>query len=323
MNALSRLDSFLTKHVTFCILVAAFLGVTFYQDLHFLTHFSPFLFAFMTFANGLSGGFPDLFQVARRPLPVLVVVVSLHVVMPLLALGVGSLLFPNNPLFTTGMVLDFAVPTGVLSLMWVGIARGNAPLCLSIVLLDTLSAPIVVPWTMKLLVGSVVEMDTLGMLKDLAMMIALPALAAMCFFQFRGREAAGRLRARCSPFAKICMLMIAMANATGCGPFLRNLTPQLVLVIASVLGLILFGFFLGYCMGRLFRQDFPSIQTMTLNSGLRNINSGAVLAMAYFPPDVLFPVALTPLFLQPLASLMVKILERLRPKETAEEPISS
>ena len=322
MNGLSRLDAVLTRHVTFWILAAALLGVVFYQELHFLTLCSPFLFAFMTFANGLSGGFPDLFQAVRRPLPVLVVVTSLHVVMPLLALGVGSLLFPHDPLFTTGLILDFAVPTGVLSLMWVGIARGNAPLCLSIVLLDTLSAPIVVPWTMKLLAGSVVEMDTLGMLKDLSLMIALPALAAMCFFQFRGREAAARLRTRCSPFAKLCMLVIAMANATGCGPFLRNLTPQLVLVIASVLGLILFGFFLGYCMGRIFRQDFPSIQTMTLNSGLRNINSGAVLAMAYFPPDVLFPVALTPLFLQPLASLMVKCLDRLRPRDAAEQPLS-
>ena len=32
--------------------------------------------------------------------------------------------------------------------------------------------------------------------------------------------------------------------------------------------------------------------------GMRNISAGAVLAEAYFPGDVLFPVAFSPVFLQ-------------------------
>ena len=78
------------------------------------------------------------------------------------------------------LVLEYAVPTGVASLMWVGMSRDNTALCLSVVLLDTLLSPVVIPLTMKLLVGSVVELDTWGMMRDLLLMVALPALAAWC-----------------------------------------------------------------------------------------------------------------------------------------------
>ena len=97
----------------------------------------------------------------RHPLPVAVIFGLLHVVMPLITLGLGTLCFPDAPLFTIGLVLEYAVPTGVASLMWVGMSRGNTALCLSVVLLDT-PLPGGDPLTMKLLVGSVVELDTWG-----------------------------------------------------------------------------------------------------------------------------------------------------------------
>ena len=312
MKYLSKFDAFFSRHITLSIMSFVVLGVLFSDTLSFLTKISPFLFAFMTFASSLSGGFTDLLQVFRRPLPVLVVFVQLHVILPLIALAMGSLLFPENPLFTTGLVLEYAVPTGVLSLMWVALAGGNVTLCLSLVLLDTLCAPVVIPMTMQLLLGSVVQMDTLGMLMDLLLMIALPALAAMSIYQFSGSQKASFLKTRLSPFSKICMALVAASNATSCGPFLRNITPQLALLIVVTITLCFLGFFLGYWSGVLFRQDFPSVQTMTLNTGLRNINAGAVLASAYFPPDVLFPAAFSPLFLQIVTALVLHIVQRTR-----------
>ena len=64
--------------------------------------------------------------------------------MPLAALGLGTLCFPDAPLFTTGLVLEYSVPTAVAALMWVGISRGNGTLCLSVVMLDTLLYPVVI-----------------------------------------------------------------------------------------------------------------------------------------------------------------------------------
>lgn len=264
------------------------------------------LFAFMTFANSLGGGFRELGRVFLRPLPVAVTLILLHVVIPVLALGLGNLLFPDAPLFTTGLVLEYVIPTGVASLMWVGMCGGNVSLCLSIVLLDTLAAPVVIPLSLKLLVGSVVEVDTWGMMGDMMMMVALPALAAMTVYQATGGRAAVTLKPKLELFAKLALLIVITANATSCSSFLRSIDRTLVLVMVSVFAICLLGFFLGYWAAKLLGLDFPTRETICLNTGLRNISAGSVIAMQYLPAQAVFPVAFTPLFLQFTTSLIVK-----------------
>ena len=292
------------------VLIVAFVlvGITFPDIFSPINDYTMALFAFMTFANSLGGGFREMADVARRPLPVVVIFAILHVVMPLLALAAGELLFPEAPLFTTGLVLEYAIPTGVASLLWVSIGRGNTSMCLSVVLLDTLLAPFVIPLTLRVLLGSVVEMDTASMVGNLMIMVAIPALLAMTLFQMTRGRVAATVKPRLAPFAKLTMLVLVLANATGCAPFLRDITPTLVKLICAVFALCLLGFFLGYQAARLLKADFPTAVTMSLNSGIRNIAAGSVLAIQYFPGDVLFPVAFSPLFLQATTAVIVKIL---------------
>ena len=292
------------------VLIVAFVlvGITFPDIFSPINDYTMALFAFMTFANSLGGGFREMADVARRPLPVVVIFAILHVAMPLLALAAGELLFPEARLFTTGLVLEYAIPTGVASLLWVSIGRGNTSMCLSVVLLDTLLAPFVIPLTLRVLLGSVVEMDTASMVGNLMIMVAIPALLAMTLFQMTRGRVAATVKPRLAPFAKLTMLVLVLANATGCAPFLRDITPTLVKLICAVFALCLLGFFLGYQAARLLKADFPTAVTMSLNSGIRNIAAGSVLAIAYFPGDVLFPVAFSPLFLQATTAVIVKIL---------------
>ena len=311
MQKLSQWDRFLGSYFPWFVLACATTGVLFPDTFSWLNgSITMGLFAFMTFSNSLGGGFRELGRVFLRPLPVVVTLVLLHVVIPLLTLGLGNLLFPDAPLFTTGLVLEYVIPTGVASLMWVGICGGNAPLCLSIVLLDTLAAPVVIPLSLKLLVGSVVEVDTWGMMGDMMIMVALPALAAMTVYQVTGGRAAVTLKPRLALFAKLALLIVITANATSCSSFLRSIDRPLVLVMATVFLLCLFGFLAGYWAAKLLGLDFPTRATMCLNTGLRNISAGSVLALQYFPAQVVFPVAFTPLFLQFTTSIIVKVLMR-------------
>ena len=311
MQKLLQWDRFLGSYFPWFVLACATTGVLFPDTFSWLNgSITMGLFAFMTFSNSLGGGFRELGRVFLRPLPVVVTLVLLHVVIPLLTLGLGNLLFPDAPLFTIGLVLEYVIPTGVASLMWVGICGGNEPLCLSIVLLDTLAAPVVIPLSLKLLVGSVVEVDTWGMMGDMMIMVALPALAAMTVYQVTGGRAAVTLKPRLALFAKLALLIVITANATSCSSFLRSIDRPLVLVMATVFLLCLFGFLAGYWAAKLLGLDFPTRATMCLNTGLRNISAGSVLALQYFPAQVVFPVAFTPLFLQFTTSIIVKVLMR-------------
>lgn len=311
MKKLQKIDQFLSDKIIWLTIASLLLGVFLSGPLSILVPITPGLFAIMTFINTLGCSFRQLGHVATHPVPVLVLLGMLHVVLPVLCLGLCKLLFPNEPLFTTGLVLNFVLPTGVASLMWVTIGRGNLPMCLSAVLLDTLLSPLVVPLSMKLLLGSIVEMNATGMMKDLLFMVALPAFISLLCHRIRGGKTAAEWKPRLSPFAKLVMFSIIISNATGVAPFLKKFTPALLLVILVLIGLCIFAYLLGWFVSnRLMHLDFPSCQTMTMNTGLRNISAGAVLASQYFPADVLFPVAFSPIFTQILLALVVKLLRR-------------
>lgn len=311
MEKLQKLDRFFSEQIVWCTIACLLLGLFFSKPLSVLVPVTPVLFAVMTFFNTLGCGFRQLGHVAAHPVPALVTLALLHVVMPVLCLEVCARLFPDNPLFTTGLVLNFVLPTGVVSLMWVSVSRGNLPLCLSLVLLDTLLAPLVVPLSLKLLMGSTVEMDAMGMMRNLLFMVALPVFAALLCHRVRGGKTAEEWKPRLAPFAKLLLFAVIISNTTGVAPFLKAVTPTLLAVIAALVGLTVLSYYMGWFVGhRLMRLDFPSAQTMSLNLGVRNISAGAVLAAAYFPPEALFPVAFAPIFTQIMLAVSVKLLRK-------------
>ena len=308
MEKLYRIDKFVGRHMPLVVMGCLALGLAFPDTMSRLNGIIVPLFAFMTFANSLGGGFREIGRVARHPLPAVTCLLLLHAAMPLLALGVGRLLFPEAPLFALGLLLEYAIPTGVSILMWVDIGGGNVPLCLALVLLDTLAAPFVIPLTLRVLAGSVVELDTVGMIGDLVVMVAVPALAAMTLHHATGGRVAKTVKPKLEPFAKLALLLIIISNSTSCAPFLRALNGTLVKVVAATFAICLLGFALGWWLGGAERQPFPTRLTMSLNTGFRNISVGSVLAAQYFPADVMFPVAFTPLFLQLTTAAVVKVL---------------
>ena len=230
--------------------------------------------------------------------------------LPVLACGLGHLLFPGNDDLITGMVLEFSVPTAVVGLMWVTIYGGNSPLSLSLVIADTLLAPFLIPATLQLLVGSRVSMDAAGMMRELLFMIALPALAAMSLNELTHGRVRKEWPSKLAPFSKICLIFVVTSNSSKVAPYVRDLTPQRVLVAAAILLLAASGYAIGWFLSRFFGGDRETAVFMIYGSGMRNISAGAVIAAAYFPGEVLFPVMIGTLFQQVLAACYGKLIEK-------------
>lgn len=98
--------------------------------------------------------------------------------MPCAAWSVGEMFFAGNRELITGMVLEFSVPAAVVGMMWVSIYKGDSSITLSLLVIDTVLAPLIIPLTLKILVGARVKMNPEEMMKDLVFMSALPALLA-------------------------------------------------------------------------------------------------------------------------------------------------
>ena len=305
---LNKFNSFMEKWMPFVTPVCLMVGVLFPDIARHGVPYVTYVFAFMTFIGALKSRFRDIANVFKRPLPLILMFLVLHILIPVTAYGVGLLFFPENINYITGIVLEFSVPVAVISLMWVSIYNGNNPLSLSLVILDTILSPFLIPATLKILVGSNIKMDTAGMMKELVFMIALPAVIAMCLNEFSHGKVMETWPKKLAPFSKMCLIFVVTSNSSKVAPYVRNMNLQRVKVAGAILVLAASGYALGWLVAHLFRQDRATAVSMMYGTGMRNISAGAVIAAAYFPGEVLFPVMIGTLFQQVLAALFGKLL---------------
>ncbi|WP_026573086.1 bile acid:sodium symporter family protein [Bacillus sp. UNC438CL73TsuS30] len=300
---LQRLNKQLEKTLPLITPISVILGVILSVYLKDFSYLVPWLFAFMTFSGSLSSNFKSLTEVITHPFPVFLAMCILHVFMPLWAWGVGHVAFYGDDFTITGLILAMVIPTGVTSFIWVSIYKGNIPLTLSIILVDTLLSPLIVPYSISLFMGQKINMDFINIMKGLFGMVVIPSLIGMFLNQLTKGRIKEQLGSKLAPFSKICMGVVVMLNGSVVAPYLRHLHLKLVLITLVVFFIALTGYLFSFFLGRLIKSDRDTVITLTFTGGMRNISAGAVIAVSYFPAAVAVPVVVGMLFQQILASL--------------------
>ncbi|MBS4213729.1 bile acid:sodium symporter family protein [Neobacillus rhizophilus] len=300
---LQKLNKKLEKIMPFITPVSVITGVilsAYIKDFSFLI---PWIFAFMTFAGSLNSNFKSLKDAMLHPFPIFIAMLILHLLMPLFAWGVGHITFPNDAYTITGLILGMVIPTGITSFVWVSIYKGNIPLVLSIILLDTLLSPIIVPYSLSVFMGQKIEMDYVDIMKGLFGMVVIPSIIGMLLNQWTKGKINQQLGVKLAPFSKISMGFVVMLNGAVVAPYLRNIDLKLVGIMVTVFIIALCGYLLSFFLGRILIGDRDTAITLTFSGGMRNISAGAVISVTYFPPAVAVPVVVGMLFQQILASL--------------------
>ncbi|MDN3017505.1 bile acid:sodium symporter family protein [Paenibacillus sp. BSR1-1] len=307
---LQKLNKQLEKVMPFITPTGVVTGVllsTYLKDYSFLI---PWIFAFMTFAGSLSSNFKSLKEVITHPFPIFIAMLALHVLMPIWAWGVGHIAFRGDVYTITGLILGMIIPTGVTSFIWVSIYKGNIPLVLSIILIDTLLSPFLVPYSLSLFVGQKIDMDFISIMKGLFGMIVLPSLIGMFLNQMTKGKIQDQLGSKLAPFSKLMIGIVVMLNGAVVAPYLKHINLKLISIIFVVFFIALSGYLLSFLIGRLLKQDRDTVITLTFTGGMRNISAGAVIAVSFFPAAVAVPVVVGMLFQQILASLNGHFLDR-------------
>ncbi|MEI4768061.1 bile acid:sodium symporter family protein [Psychrobacillus sp. FJAT-51614] len=273
----------------------------------------PWLFAFMTFAGSLSLNFKGLKSFTKYPFVILMTIAFLHIIMPIWAYIVATVLFEDH-LLTIGFILSVAVPTGVTSFIWVAVCRGNLALCLSIILIDTLLSPIIMPFLLHLVIGKTIEIDTVSLMFDLLWMIVLPSILGMLLNELTKGNIVETIGKKLAPFSKMSLFFIVLINGSVVAPFIKNISWEFVSIIVVVFVLALSGYAMCFLFGHFLWKDVGIVTTFVFTGGMRNISMGVVVASAYFPPKVAIPVVFGMLFQQVLASLFSRVIEKYKTK---------
>ncbi|EKN66193.1 hypothetical protein BABA_17332 [Neobacillus bataviensis LMG 21833] len=307
---LQKINKQLEKAMPLLTPVSVVLGVllsAYLQDLVFLI---PWIFAFMSFAGSLGSNFKSLKVVLNHPFPVFLAMLILHVLMPLWASGIGHIAFSDDIYTITGLILGMAIPTGITSFIWVSIYKGNISLVLAVILIDTLLSPVLVPLSLSLFVGQRVELDFISMMKGLLGMIVIPSIIGMVLNQATKGKINVQLGSRLAPFSKISLGIVVMLNGSVVAPYLKNINLKLVGISVAVLFIAMTGYLFSFLLGRWMKRDRDTVITLTFTGGMRNISSGVVIAVSFFPPAVAVPVVVGMLFQQVLASTIGHFLDR-------------
>jgi predicted Na+-dependent transporter len=272
----------------------------------------PWLFAFMTFAGSLSMKFKDVKVFSRYPTGILFGIAFLHIIMPFWAYFLSTIIFHNH-LLTIGFVISVAIPTGVTSLIWINMCKGNFPLGLSIILIDTLLAPFILPALLNIFVGETIAINTASIVFDLLWMIVLPSVIGILVNECK-KGNIQEFSKKLAPFSKLSLFAVVIINSSAVAPYLTEITWELVAIILVVFFLAGSAYAIALVICHLLFKDTRIVTTLVFISGMRNIPIGIIIAISYFPTKVAMPVVFCMLFQQILAALFAKVLEKYQMK---------
>jgi predicted Na+-dependent transporter len=315
---LQNINRALEKGMPIITPASVVLGVFFAGTIESYAFLVPWIFAFMTFTGSLSSNFKALGRVLLHPFPVVLALLVLHILMPIWAWGIGYAAFNGDKLTMTGLILAAVIPTGITSFIWVSIHKGNIPLALSIILIDTFLSPFIVPYALSLAAGEAVQMDIWAIMRGLVLMIVLPSLVGMLLNHLTSGGIKKTAGIWLSPASKLGLAAVVMLNSAVVAPYLRTVDQKLVSIAIVVLFISFSGYLFSWLISKWLKRETDEIITLTFTGGMRNISAGAVVAVAYFPPPVAVPVVLGILFQQMLASFYGYMLHRVYNRSTAQ-----
>jgi BASS family bile acid:Na+ symporter len=196
---------------------------------------TPWLFLTMVqlvmFGMGTQMGWHDFAELIKSPRGVLVGVVGRFTVMPLAGYALIHV-FHFEPEIAAGVILIGSCSSGLASNVMAYLAGANLALSVAITALTTVAAVVLTPLWMHLLAGTLVSVDPLKMMVEIARLVLVPIGAALLHDHLKQTSPRGRRVVHLA--AMISGAVLAAVLSSGASGLAANL-------FAYLLGAVVFG----------------------------------------------------------------------------------
>ncbi|MBR4601183.1 MAG: bile acid:sodium symporter family protein, partial [Prevotella sp.] len=186
-----------------------------------------------------------------------------------------------------GVILVGCCPGGTASNVITFLAKGDLALSVGMTACSTLLAPLLTPLLVWLLAGTMVNVDTVGMLLSIVYVVIAPIIGGLLFQHFLP-ELTKKAVAYLPAFST---LMIALVASIVVGHSAEKLTAGGIIVILVVMLHNLSGYALGYSIGWLLHLPMKKRTAISIEVGMQNSGLAASLAVLHFAA---FPLATIP-----------------------------
>ncbi len=189
-------------------------------------------------------------------------------------------------------------------------------IALSILIVDTVIAPIITPFLLRLLIGSSIQIDSGGMMSSLLFMVVIPSIIGMVINQLSKGRVTENIAPCLKPVSKIFLLFVIMINTSQVAERLIA-DASVIYIYMAIVSLIVAasGYFAGNIFSRIFHFNRADSVSITYATAMRNVSAALVLAIDYLPPDGALPVIFGILFQQSASAIAGGILFKKRAED--------
>ena len=280
---MQRICDFIAKWMGVLVLMVAALSLIVPESLAWIGTWviNPMLGIIM-FGMGLTLSAQDFKIVLSRPKDILIGCLTQFTVMPLLAWGLTrAFSLPQE------LVLVGCCPGGTASNVITYLAKGDLALSVGMTAASTLLAPLLTPFLVWLLAGTMVDVHTTGMLMSIVYIVILPIVCGLLCQRFIPKvtqNVTPYLPAFSSIAVALTVGIVVAHNAD------RLMTAGLLVVLVVMLHNLL-GLGVGYLVGWVLRLQRPKRVALSIEVGMQNSGLATSLAVMHFAA---FPLATIP-----------------------------
>ncbi|MDP2183319.1 MAG: arsenic resistance protein [Actinomycetota bacterium] len=214
---------------------------------------------------------------------------------PAIAWGLAKLFFGGDPGLFVGMVLIGLFPTSGMTISWTGLAKGNVAAAVKMTVIGLLAASVLAPAYLYVLAGAVVDVDVIGVARDVLLVVFVPMVAAVAtrtlLVRRVGQQAFRQRIAPAFPGLSTVGVLAIVFLAIGLKAKMIAMNPGLLLRIAAPLVLFyLVAFAVSTIAGRLALGRADAVAAV-YGSVMRNLSIALGIAIASFGPEAALVLA--------------------------------
>lgn len=287
MNTIKSLSKFLTKYFTFFVILVALLaifipgpGTTLATTKVGNLSAVSILLMIVLFGMGITLTPNDFKRVARNPLQVILGTIAHYVIMPFIAFLLVHL-FGLTGAAAVGVILVGSAPSGTSSNVMSFLSGGDVALDVSIGLLSTLLAPVMIPTLLKLLAGKWVNVPFSSMFFSAFQIVVIPIVLGIIVHTIF-KEHVQKVIEIMPLISQVAILVIILAVLSANSKTILAVS-TLILVPVIILHNLL-GYLLGYGFSKLMKMDTPQQKAITFEVGMQDSALASTLVISFFEP---------------------------------------
>jgi BASS family bile acid:Na+ symporter len=284
MSRVVQFGKWLTRWFTVVVVVWAIINFFLPQTSMWAKSYTNYFLSIILFGMGMTLSIEDFKRIVKMPLMVIVGTLAHYIIMPLLAVALCKI-FHLDGMIAVGVILVGCCPSGTSSNVMSFLSRGDVALDVSIGLLSTLCAPIMVPLLMSGLASQYVQIPVTKLFLTALEVVLIPVALGVAVHAIFGNRVQ-KVTVALPAVSQIAILVIigvvvSVNNA-------KLFTVETAMVLPVVMLHNLCGYGLGYLFSRLMFKVYPKgfryaqQKAITFEVGMQDSALGATLALQAF-----------------------------------------